>query len=128
MFPVSIKGVLILPGKEVVLALNSRDEWELPGGRIEVEETSECCLEREFWEELSVNIYVKAIIDTYLFEVVPRKHVFIATYGCDVLDGFNPVVSNEHERIATFPVDALPVNLPASYAKSIHAWCSMLSE
>ncbi len=39
MFPVSIKGVLVLPSDEVVLALNDRDEWELPGGRIEIGES-----------------------------------------------------------------------------------------
>lgn len=32
MFPVSIKGVLLLPSSEVVLAFNDRNEWELPGG------------------------------------------------------------------------------------------------
>lgn len=127
MFPVSIKGVLILPGEKVVLALNSRGEWELPGGRIDVGETSELCLAREFREELSIDIYVKAIIDTYLFEVISNKHVFIATYGCNLLSEFKPVVSLEHEKIATFPVDDLPANLPAGYVRSIHAWRLMLA-
>ncbi|MGO2147745.1 hypothetical protein [Halomonas sp.] len=46
MYPVSIKGVLLLPANKVVLALNDRDEWELPGGRIEIGEVSSECLER----------------------------------------------------------------------------------
>jgi 8-oxo-dGTP pyrophosphatase MutT (NUDIX family) len=33
-FPVSIKGVLVEAGR-VVLLENERDEWELPGGRLE---------------------------------------------------------------------------------------------
>ena len=33
-FPVSIKGVLVEAGR-VVLLENDRDEWELPGGRLE---------------------------------------------------------------------------------------------
>ena len=33
-FPVSVKGVL-LEADRVVLLLNDRDEWELPGGRLE---------------------------------------------------------------------------------------------
>lgn len=33
-YPVSIKGVLVRDGR-VVLMHNERDEWELPGGRIE---------------------------------------------------------------------------------------------
>lgn len=34
-FPVSIKGVLILDGKALLLK-NERDEWDLPGGKIEL--------------------------------------------------------------------------------------------
>ena len=33
-FPVSVKGVL-LEGDRVVLLLNERNEWELPGGRLD---------------------------------------------------------------------------------------------
>ena len=33
-FPVSIKGVFVEAGR-VVLLENDRDEWELPGGRLE---------------------------------------------------------------------------------------------
>ena len=38
MFPVSIKGVLYDGGK-IVLLENERNEWELPGGRLEPGET-----------------------------------------------------------------------------------------
>ncbi|GGM43483.1 hypothetical protein GCM10012275_13070 [Longimycelium tulufanense] len=33
-FPISIKGVVVRDGK-VLLLKNEREEWELPGGRIE---------------------------------------------------------------------------------------------
>ncbi|MCW8128085.1 NUDIX hydrolase [Microbulbifer halophilus] len=128
MFPVSIKGVLLLPSEEVVLALNSRHEWELPGGRIEVGEDPEYCLAREFREECSVDVDVKVIIDTYLFEVIPARHVFIATYGCHLSGKFKPLVSHEHQRIATFAIDELPENLPAGYVKSIRTWRSILAD
>ncbi|WP_447926535.1 NUDIX domain-containing protein [Vreelandella sp. EE27] len=122
MFPVSIKGVLLLPSSEVVLALNDRNEWELPGGRIEVGESSCRCMEREFKEELDVEVAAQGIIDSYLFEVIPGKHVFIVTYGCRLVGGFEPRVSHEHAKIDTFPVDALPGNLPKGYVRSIDAW------
>lgn len=121
MFPVSIKGVLRLPSNQVVLALNDRDEWELPGGRIELNESASGCLAREFKEELDVDVTAGAILDSYLFEVIPGKHVFIVTYGCTLVDKFDPKVSAEHSRIATFAIDALPPNLPAGYVRSIHA-------
>ncbi|MBL1268962.1 MAG: NUDIX hydrolase [Halomonas sp.] len=125
MFPVSIKGVLVLPSDEVVLALNDRDEWELPGGRIEIGESSTECLIREFKEELAIDVEANGLIDTYLFEVIPSKHVFIVTYSCCLIGRFNPVVSQEHRKIETFPIDELPDNLPIGYAKAIQKSFSM---
>lgn len=122
MFPVSIKGVLFQPVGTVILLLNDRNEWELPGGRIEVGEQPQACLIREFQEELSLLIQVEALLDTYLFEVIPGKHVFIATYGCTLAEPLIPILSREHQEIGLFSVAALPSNLPDGYRQSIWAW------
>ena len=123
-YPVSIKGVLRAPAGEVVLLLNEREELELPGGRIELGESSTECLVREIAEELNLHVEVGALVDTYLFEVVPSKHVFVATYACALLSPFEPTVSHEHKRLGLFAPDALPVNLPAGYRASIAAACN----
>ena len=122
-YPVSVKGVLLTPDGDVVLLLNERDEWELPGGRIELGESSSECLAREIREELDLQVSVGAPLDTYLFEVIPDKHVFIATYRCTLTGPYAPVVSHEHKRLGTFPPHALPVNLPEGYRRSITAVC-----
>ncbi|AXA55943.1 NUDIX hydrolase [Pseudomonas thivervalensis] len=119
MFPVSIKGVLQSPEGLVVLMLNERDEWELPGGRIELGETAPQCLAREIAEELAVEVSVGEPLDSYLFEVIPGKHVFISTYRCQLLGGFVPTISHEHKEIGLFAPEQLPVNLPAGYRLSI---------
>jgi len=119
MFPVSIKGVLQSPEGLVVLMLNERDEWELPGGRIELGETAPECLAREIDEELSVQVAVGEPLDSYLFEVIPGKHVFISTYRCRLLGGFVPAISHEHKEIGLFDPARLPVNLPRGYRDSI---------
>lgn len=121
-FTVSIKGVFFTSSGEVVLLMNERDEWELPGGRIETGESPEECVEREISEELSVSVAAAELLDTYLFEVIPGKHVFIVTYGCALRSPFSPQLSHEHKQIGTFPPNRLPSNLPPGYRSSIAAW------
>lgn len=122
MFTVSIKGVFCTGSGEVVLLMNERDEWELPGGRIELGESPRECLEREIREELDVAVSAGALLDNYLFEVVPGKHVFIATYACLLTGPFVPRISEEHKRIGLFPPEALPDKLPQGYRSSISHW------
>jgi hypothetical protein len=70
---------------------------------------------------LNLRVEVGDPIDTYLFEVVPGKHVFIATYACTLVGPFEPTVSHEHKRLGLFAPDALPVNLPKGYRASVAA-------
>lgn len=119
MYGVSIKGVLCNPNHEVVLLLNERVEWELPGGRIEVGESSSECLTREMREELGVEVTVGKLIDSYLFEVIPNRHVFIATYRCTLVGAFSPRLSAEHRRIGCFAPTELPMNLASGYRNSV---------
>lgn len=81
---------------QVLLVKNSRDEWELPGGRVENGEDHAQTLAREFAEELSITMRMSAPIDSYLFEVIPDRHVFIVTYGCTLIGEFHPKISDEH--------------------------------
>jgi 8-oxo-dGTP pyrophosphatase MutT (NUDIX family) len=124
--PTSIKGVLIIEG-QVVLLRNSRQEWELPGGRLENGENHSATLTREFAEELSVNVLVERAIDSYLFEVIPGRQVFIVTYGCTLIGDFQPTVSDEHLDHCLWPVDQLSaLNLPVGYRRSIEAWAKAI--
>jgi len=123
-YPVSVKGVLLLEGK-VVLVRNGRNEWELPGGRLDTGETPEQGLAREFEEELSIQVEALGIIDSYLFEVIPGRNVFIVTYGCRLRGEFKPVLSAEHTAFGLHAVaDLERIPLPAGYARSIRSWSS----
>jgi mutator protein MutT len=123
--PVSIKAVLFTSSGEVVLLRNDRDEWELPGGRLDADESPEQCLVREIAEELGVTAAVGAILDSYRFEVLPGRHVFIVTYACTVLGAFSPTVSHEHSAWNVFQPEALPANLPQGYRRSIQSACGL---
>lgn len=125
-YPTSIKGVLLVD-RQVLLVKNSRDEWELPGGRIDEGEDHAQTLSREFAEELSIDVAMRAPIDSYLFEVVPGRHVFIVTYGCTLVGEFLPIVSHEHTEHCLWPVERLSeLRLPTGYRRSIEKWANAI--
>jgi len=123
-YPTSIKGVLLINGS-VLLVKNDRYEWELPGGRGEAGEDHGAALVREFMEELSLKIAVAEPIDSYLFEVIPGRHVFLVTYGCKLTGEFRPQLSDEHNEHCLWPIRRLSeLNLPLGYRRSIEKWAA----
>src|ERR1700716_2331386 len=80
-FPVSVKGVVIRSGR-VILLRNERDEWELPGGKLELSESPEQCLAREMSEELGLVVEAESILDSWVYTIVPGVHVVVLAYGC----------------------------------------------
>jgi 8-oxo-dGTP pyrophosphatase MutT (NUDIX family) len=113
----------LLLGGRVLLVKNSREEWELPGGRAEEGEDHAAALSREFLEELSVEIAVVDAIDSYLLEVIPGRHVFIVTYGCRLAGDFHPKISHEHTEHCLWPVERLSeLDLPEGYQRSVEKW------
>ena len=59
---ISIKGV-VCRNSRVVLACNRRNEWELPGGKLENGESFSSGLHREFDEELGIDVSWGRVID-----------------------------------------------------------------
>ena len=56
----------------VLLLLNERGEWDLPGGRPDPGEDHRAALKREVREETGLDVEVGALLDEHLFEVLPR--------------------------------------------------------
>jgi 8-oxo-dGTP pyrophosphatase MutT (NUDIX family) len=118
-FPVSVKGVLLEEGR-VVLLLNERDEWELPGGRLERGEDPLDCLRREFAEELGADIVADGMLDCWLYQVLPGKELLIVTYAVRRLNLREFHVSREHRKFGLFAVSELKdLAMPEGYRRSI---------
>src|SRR6185437_2439796 len=95
LYPVSVKGVIIDSGR-VALLKNERDEWELPGGKLELGEDPRSCVEREISEELGWAVRADPLLDCWQYEVKPGVTVLIVTYGCHRMGGERLALSAEH--------------------------------
>jgi 8-oxo-dGTP pyrophosphatase MutT (NUDIX family) len=119
---VSVKGVVIVDGR-VLLLKNEREEWELPGGKLEKgEEPIDCC-RREIQEESSLEVRPVTLIDAWLYRIAPEGEVLILTYGCEPVATANITISQEHNAGALFKREELAgLNMPAGYHRSIERW------
>lgn len=120
-YPVSIKGV-ILRHKQVLLLKNERDEWELPGGKLESGESPRECLRREIFEETSLAVRVTDLLDVHVYNILGCVDVLIVAFRCDCLDDLIVMkLSQEHKQIAMIDVSELAnINIPNGYVDAIN--------
>ena len=118
----SVKAALRC-GDRWVLLRNERDEWELPGGRIDpTDATLQDVVRRECSEELCVDVHVGALLDAYLFEVIPGNHVTIICYAATAAadQAARLTISDEHSAVGLFTTDELSrLALPNGYRRAI---------
>ena len=85
--PISIKGI-VFEEDRVWLRKNERDEWELPGGKLDIGEQPEEAVVRELREELGFDVSVINIIQSYLYTLKhPNKfesNVLVVSYLCNL--------------------------------------------
>jgi 8-oxo-dGTP pyrophosphatase MutT (NUDIX family) len=104
--PISVKGVAIHQGS-VLLLLNKRGEWDLPGGRPDAGEDHRAALAREVGEETGLAVDVDRALDERLFEVLPGLFVRILPFVCRLLGGNAVRLSDEHLEARWLPLDEL---------------------
>ena len=121
-FPVSVKGIVVRDDT-VVLVRNRRDEWELPGGKLEVGESPEACLAREIDEELGLDVAPTSLVDSWVYDIAAGTHVVVLTYGCVEHTVRPAVLSDEHTRFEWVPIgEVAPLPMPEGYKTSIARW------
>ncbi len=124
LWPVSVKGVISWGGRFVVLR-NERDEWELPGGRLETSDRSpEAALGREIDEELGLAVEIGRLIDSWIYDVADKR-VLILTYACTAAGPAELWHSDEHLEVGALTLAELEASsMPAGYVRSLQAWSS----
>lgn len=121
--PLSVKAVVLHQGR-VLLLVNERNEWDLPGGRPEASEDHRTALAREVREETGLSIEIGTLIDDHLFEVLPQRFVRILAFGCTLAGAADVTLSDEHNSAHWLPLDDLGLSvagrrLPAGYLGAI---------
>jgi 8-oxo-dGTP pyrophosphatase MutT (NUDIX family) len=107
----------------VVLLRNERDEWELPGGKLEPGEAPEACVAREIGEELGIRVAPGPLLDAWVYRIADGVEVLILTYGCRGGGRATVTRSAEHSAVGLFAVGELDgLDLPEGYRRSIRAW------
>jgi 8-oxo-dGTP pyrophosphatase MutT (NUDIX family) len=121
-FPISVKGVVAVDGRFCLLR-NERDEWELPGGRLEPGEDPQAACVREIDEELGLAVQIAGILDSWLYDITGAGEVLIVTYACVPLAAVVPRLSHEHKALGLFaPGEIATLKMPDGYKRSIAAW------
>ena len=122
MLPVSVKAV-VGPTGSVVLLHNERDEWELPGGRLESSDANlVAALERELLEELGLAVRARRVVHAWRYDPLPGRAVMVVAFACD-LEGDWPDElrhSAEHDDVGVFSLAELEgLRLPSGYREAI---------
>lgn len=130
--PISVKGIVFEDGK-VWLRQNERNEWELPGGKLDEGEQPEETVVREMREELGLSVVVERLVDAYLYKIEvsadESRGVMVVSYLCRSLErvaDFEHVGEAGAARFKLFPLDELPsIPLPDFYRRAIQNCASI---
>ena len=86
--PISVKGV-VFDENLVWLRKNERNEWELPGGKIEEGEQPVETVTRELREELGFEVDVIKVIHVWIYKIQKSQDessgVLVLSYLCRLL-------------------------------------------
>lgn len=118
-FPVSLKA-FIVDNNKILCLKNERNEWDLPGGKINFNENVEKSLKREVKEEVNLEIVNLNILKSFSlkFNEVP---VFIVAYSADISCDSSIIISYEHSEYNFFSKQEIKeLNMPQDYKNLIY--------
>lgn len=119
-FPISVKTIIIDDSKVLCLK-NERNEWDLPGGKINFNEDIEECLRREVKEEVNLeveNLNILKPLNLEFNQVPVFVIVYSATISCDSAIS----ISYEHSEYNLFSKHEIEkLNMPQDYKKLIYS-------
>ena len=128
--PISVKGI-IFDKKSVWLRKNERNEWELPGGKLEENEQLEETVVRELREELGFDVRILQITQAHRYDIqrpgLEPRSVLVISYLCElqkVMGGFEHIGEAGPAEFRAVPIeDVVGLPMPQFYKDAItNAW------
>lgn len=125
--PISVKGI-VFDNNGVWLRKNERDQWELPGGKIDKGEKPDEAVIRELSEELGFKTKVQDIIQAYLHTIQGSQDesngVLVITYLCKLIEKtgeFEIEGEAGKAKFHKFLIEEInSLNMPDFYKEAIH--------
>ncbi len=114
---VNVKHIDGVP--HVLLGLKTHGHWEFPGGKIEYKETHSQAMEREWMEELGVNVSMEeerfgharnGIFDIWFYEV-----------DIDEVSGNQEPTAKEHVEVKYFNLDEIQEEILGQWVPKMNA-------
>ena len=117
--PISAKTVIDYHGR-IPLLRNERDEWELPGGKLDLGEDPEDTARREAREELGLTLDTLHLAHAWVYPITPDRHVFVIAYATTYFGDQAPQYSHEHKELGLFaPEQISSLTMPTAYKDAI---------
>ncbi len=132
--PISIKGI-VFENDKVWLRKNERDEWELPGGKLDVGEQPSQTVLRELNEELGFETELMSIIQANMYIIensdYESRGVLVISYLCKLIKktgDFEHIGEAGNAKFKAFTVNEVAeLNMPEFYKEAIHKSISLLN-
>lgn len=124
--PVSVKGI-VFEGQKVWLRKNERNEWELPGGKMDEGEQPDEAVTRELKEELGFITEAVDLVDSYLYVIKvsedENRGVLVVSYLCNLIaktGDFELIGEAGQAKFELFDIEELDkISIPDFYRKAI---------